>query len=177
MVTVIPPKHLGAKQGVPNGLLYEDDSDTPELNLAVIGFRNEANEKRKLESPKVTSQIIYFDDKGQEVANAPAGVWVDIGISGKVATFNPGYDKWLAIFLQGNSGEVMRVWNRGYYVSGNLCFEIRGEKIAKNIASVQIRLLAEEMCFKVVDLKVSMSDNKHLPQLRLPSRWSFLGWD
>jgi hypothetical protein len=174
---IIDAKHIGGKVGVPTGLFYQDDSTSPHWRLAVVGFRNESLSSRKLQSPEVIAQIRYFDHRGREVANAPAGVW--LGKYGELNEFTPGHDNWLIVYAWNKHDDLMRVWNRSYYHSSSWMgngpsFEVCKESDGcQDVATIEIKLLAGSLCFKVFRLEVDMN-GKGLPQLRARRHFSFL---
>jgi len=171
---VIGIRQIGGTVGAPNGLLYENDSNSPQLLLGVVGFRNRSNVSRKLESTTAIAQISYRDHRGKEIAYAPAGVW--LGSYGQSAKFAPGHENWLVLFVCERGG-LTRVWNRSFYtdtswMSGGPSFAVEPETVPPNIASVKIGLLSEQIHCKEITVEVEMR-RKGLPQLLL--RTDYLG--
>jgi len=171
-IKVVGPKPIGVKLGVPSGLFYEDDSDSPEFTVAAVGFRIDPSTQRKAAPPSLAAQLIYRDHRERELANCPAGVW--LGQYSNEATFST-REKWLVIFVWNSKRKMLtRLWNESYYHKdswmggGGPSFQIVQEGVPPNTALVEIRLLDDHVSYKSIRFDVEMPVNG-LPELK---EWS-----
>jgi len=176
-----PPKHnirflqaktVHARSGLGDGLIYESAQAPGDFQVSVVCFRNEPIVGQKVQQPTLKSHITYKDNKGNEITDAPRGVWLEE--YGDATVFEWGRKKCLIIFLLSKQGTLRRLWNEKYatehlWMAGGPVFRISDDGITGKVASVEVRLLAQDICVLSAEFDVKERLASTLPELSLRS--------
>ncbi len=169
----IEPRSCMCHKGIPAGnILYESPPGLGDFDVSVVCFRNDSIPGQSLPEPSIKAHIIYKDKNGNEITDAPRGVW--LGLPGESTVFESGQKKCLVIFLLSSQGTLKRLWNESYttrnsWMSGGPHFRIRDEGIPEEVASVEINLLSHSSCLLRASFEVKRPEVDKLPTLGLSS--------
>jgi pyrimidine deaminase RibD-like protein len=171
-IRFVGAKSIQAHSGLEDGLIYESPQGLGDFPVSVVCFRNEPVVGQKVQQPTLKSQIIYKGKDGEEITDAPRGVW--LGQYGEETVFESGKKKCLTIFRLSNQDTLMRLWNETYtseygWMADGPLFQIHHEGIPGEVASVEVRLLDDDTCVLHADFEVKKRRTKELPELLLRS--------
>jgi pyrimidine deaminase RibD-like protein len=171
-ISFVEAKSVQAHRGLSDGKIYESPQALGDLQVTVACFRNEPIVGRRVQQPTLKSHIIYKDKNGEEITDASRGVW--LGSYGETTVFESGKKKCLIIFLLSNQDTLKKLWNETYttdqsWMAGGPLFRINDEGIPGDVTSVEIRLLAQDICVLRAEFKVETRISGQLPKLTLCS--------
>lgn len=161
-------KSVKAHSGLSDGQIYESPQGLGDYMVSIVCFRNDPIIGQSVQQPRLKAHIIYKDKNGHELTDAPRGVWANH--SGEAVRFETAQRKCLVVLLFSNQGTWMKVWNEAHtpprhFPTRGPIFLIRSEGISQNIASIEIELLAEDVCVAHAAFDVSPGPAGQLPTL------------
>jgi hypothetical protein len=169
-IKFIEAKSVQAHRGIEDGKIHESPQGPGEFQVCVVCFRNEPAIGKRVQEPTLKSHINYKGKNGEEINDVPRGVW--LGELGETTVFESGKKKCLIIFLLSNLDAFKKLWNEEYHsetswMAGGPVFQIRDEGMRGDVSSVEIRLLAHDICVLSADFEVGSRIGGGLPTLIL----------
>jgi len=166
----VEAKSVRAHVGAGDRLIYESPEGLGDFPVAIVCFRNEAIVGQSLQEPKIKTHIVYKDKNGEEITDAPRGVW--LGLYGEATVFETGKKRCLIVLLLGSQGTLRKIWNESYntrqsWMAGGPGFRIRDAEISGDVASIEVNLLVRDECLLRQVFNVSSGDHSQLPNLVL----------
>jgi len=167
-IQFVESKTIRAHAGLEDRQIYESPQGLGDFQVSVVCFRNEAVVGKAVQQPHLTAHIIYKNKDGEEIADAPRGVW--IGHYGESVHFETGKKRCLIVFLLSKQSTLMKPWNESYrtsrtWMSGRPSFRIQIEGIRGDVASVEVNLLGRDVCFLRAIFDIEPRDRGELPKL------------
>lgn len=166
-------KSVDAHQGLTDSLIYESPQQgLGDFQICVVCFRNESIVGQRIQEPNVEAHIIYKNKEGDEITDAPRGVWV--GHHGEAIQFESGKKRCLVVFLLSSQGTLKKLWTETYttgtsWMAGGSQYRIRDSGIAGEVKSVEISLLTRDTCLLRATFDVMPREADKLPKLVLSS--------
>jgi hypothetical protein len=150
--------------------IFESPHELGEFQVSIVCFRNEPVVGKRVQEPVLKSHIIYKDENGKEITDTPRGVW--LGEYGETTHFELGKKKCLIIFLLSKQNTLIKLWNETYttehsWMANGPLFRIGHEGIADDVTSVEVRLLAYDICVLSAEFEVVPRNGGGLPKLIL----------
>jgi hypothetical protein len=169
-IKFIEAKSVQAHSGIKDGKIHESPQGLGEFHVGVVCFRNEPVVGKRVQEPTLKSHIIYKGKNGEEITDVPRGVW--LGELGETTVFEAGKKECVIIFLLSNQNTLQKLWNEEYHsetswMAGGPVFQIRNEGIRGDVTSVEVRLLAHDICVLSADFEVGSRIGGGLPTLIL----------
>lgn len=169
-IRFVEAKSIQAHSGIKDGKIHESPQGLGDFQVCVVCFRNEPSIGKRVQEPTLKSHIIYKDKNGEEITDVPRGVW--LGELGETTVFESGKKKCLIIFLLSNQDTLKKLWNEEYHsetswMADGPVFQIRDEGIRADVTSVEVRLLAHDICVLSADFEVGPRIGGGLPTLML----------
>jgi len=161
--------HAGTNGGAE---IYESPQGLGDFQISILCFRNEAVVGQSIQEPHVNAHIVYKDKDGQEITDAPRGVWLEQYRDETI--FEAGKKRCLVIFLLSSQDTLKKLWKETYttetsWMAGGPLFRIRDEGISGDIASIEVSLLVDDACVLQAIFEVKPRQSGRLPELLLRS--------
>jgi hypothetical protein len=172
-IRFVETKSVKSHIAMPGGnILYESPQGLGDFYVSVVCFRNEAIPGQSVQEPRIKTHIIYKDHSGNEITDAPRGVW--LGLYGESTVFESGQKKCIIVFLLSNQDTLKKLGNETYttrnsWMAGGPQFRISDEGILQEVGSVEISLLAHNSCLLRATFDVKPRDSGKLPMLTMSS--------
>lgn len=175
-------RSLSAHYAIGGGELYESPPGDGGLRrppfvrpedflVAIVCFRNDAIVGQDLRRPTLTAHIMYKDESGSELTDAPRGVW--LGERGAATAFIAGEKRCLVVFGLTKQNTLSKFWNETYTTSQSWShgpsLRIRDGEIPETLSSIEVRLLERDTCLVHAVLEVKRRSKNKLPELKLAS--------
>ena len=168
----VESRTISAHRGLQDEQFHESRQGLGDFQVSVVCFRNEAIVGKAVQEPSVKTHIIYKNKNGEEITDAPRGVW--LGHYGDTISFEAGQKRCLVVFLLSKQNTVMKPWNESYRTSqswmssGRPSFRIQTDGIS-DVASVEVTFLAGDVCLLRAVFDSETWINRELPKLVLRS--------
>jgi hypothetical protein len=150
--------------------IHESAQGLGDFLVSVVCFRNEPVVGKQVQEPMLKSHVTYKDKNGEEIADAPRGVW--LGEYGETTHFELGKKKCLIIFVLSKQHTLIKVWNETYttetsWMANGPLFRIGHDGLPGNVSSVEVRLMAHDICVLHVEFEVGSGIDGGPPKLIL----------